>query len=116
VRDLLRGLPFNDNTFDEIRAHHCLEHIPAGEDLIFVMSELCRVLKPGGILDISVPHSSSFDAFCPDHRSYWNERMVLALVSNPYHGGNRMRYDIVSLKRDNTDLLIQLRKNDKDRP
>jgi len=52
VRDIEKGLPFENNKFEGIKAHHILEHI---KDLIFVMNEFHRVLKPSGILDIEVP-------------------------------------------------------------
>ena len=52
VRDIEQGLPFDNEKFDYIQAHHVLEHI---KDLIFVMNELHRVLKTGGKLDIIVP-------------------------------------------------------------
>ncbi|MGV8150753.1 MAG: class I SAM-dependent methyltransferase [Candidatus Woesearchaeota archaeon] len=45
--------PFKDNSFDEIRAYSILEHV---QDLMKTMSELHRILKPGGTLDIIVPH------------------------------------------------------------
>ena len=45
--------PFKDDTFDEIRAYSILEHVA---DLMKTMSELHRILKPGGRLDIIVPH------------------------------------------------------------
>lgn len=47
-------LPFDDNTVEEIRAHHILEHIGAG--FIPLMKELYRVSKHGALLDIVVPH------------------------------------------------------------
>jgi len=52
VRNIEKGLPFDNNKFDEIYCSHILEHI---HDLIFVMNECWRVLKVGGILDIDVP-------------------------------------------------------------
>ena len=54
IRDLGRGIPFNDNTFDKVRCHNVLEHIKQ-EDYIFVWNEVYRVLKPGGIFEIEVP-------------------------------------------------------------
>ena len=39
------NLPFEDNTFDVILCNHVLEHIP---DDTKAMSELYRILKPGG--------------------------------------------------------------------
>jgi ubiquinone/menaquinone biosynthesis C-methylase UbiE len=46
-------LPFKANTFDRIIATEVLEHIP--NDL-GVLSELYRVVKPGGIVMITVPN------------------------------------------------------------
>jgi len=45
-------LPFADNTFDRIIASEIMEHVP---DDIAAMAELSRVLKPGGILAVTVP-------------------------------------------------------------
>jgi predicted SAM-dependent methyltransferase len=47
-------LPFENNSIEEIQAHHILEHI--GDGFIPLMIELYRVAKPGCILDIIVPH------------------------------------------------------------
>ncbi len=45
-------LPFADVSFDRIIASEILEHVP---DDLGVMQELSRVLKPGGILAVTVP-------------------------------------------------------------
>ena len=58
VRDLRRGLPFNDSIFDGVRAHHCLEHF-TGDDLLFLVDEVWRVCKPGAKLEITVPDATS---------------------------------------------------------
>ena len=47
-------LPFEDNSIDEIRAHHILEHI--GDGFIFLMQEIYRVCKNNALIDIIVPH------------------------------------------------------------
>lgn len=49
--------PYSDNTVDEVRAHHILEHI--GDGFFHVMQELYRVCKDGAIIDIAVPHHRS---------------------------------------------------------
>lgn len=46
--------PFEDNSVDEVIAHHVLEHL--GEGFFHVMQELYRVCKHGAIIDIRVPH------------------------------------------------------------
>lgn len=48
-------LPFPDDTFDECQAHQVFEHIPS---LAPVFDDLHRVLKPNGILKLTVPHRS----------------------------------------------------------
>jgi predicted SAM-dependent methyltransferase len=52
--NLIKGIPFNDNTFDLVYHSHVLEHFTkkAGQDFI---NECLRVLKPGGIIRIAVP-------------------------------------------------------------
>jgi predicted SAM-dependent methyltransferase len=47
--------PFEDHLFDEIYCLHVLEHV---DDLIGTMKELYRIVKPGGIIYIRVPHAS----------------------------------------------------------
>ena len=47
-------LPYDDNTADEIRASHILEHFGYTE-VPPVVSEWFRVLKPGGIIKVAVP-------------------------------------------------------------
>jgi SAM-dependent methyltransferase len=53
--DLSAGLPFADDSVDEIFTSHTLEHMP---DLIAAMEELWRVCKDGARLNIWVPHAS----------------------------------------------------------
>jgi SAM-dependent methyltransferase len=52
VAGSVTSLPFDDHTFHKVICSEVLEHIP---DLNKAMSELVRVLKPGGILAVSVP-------------------------------------------------------------
>lgn len=46
---------FDDNTFDEIYASHVLEHFDYAKELVLVLKEWHRVMKPGGKLYVSVP-------------------------------------------------------------
>jgi predicted SAM-dependent methyltransferase len=54
VRDLRRGLPFDESSVDELHASHILEHL-AIDDMVFVVAEAWRVLKPGAPFRITVP-------------------------------------------------------------
>jgi SAM-dependent methyltransferase len=59
-------LPFNSDFFDEILARDILEHV----NLVDVMNDLYRILKPGGLLKIRVPHFSSYNNFIdPTHKN-----------------------------------------------
>ncbi len=65
--DALR-LPFADGTFDRIIAAEVLEHIP---DDAAAMSELARVLRPGGLVAVTVPR--------------WGPEQVCWALSDAYH-------------------------------
>ena len=45
--------PFEENEFDEIQAFHVLEHL---DNPFGIMKELHRIIKPGGLLHLKVPH------------------------------------------------------------
>lgn len=58
--DVLSGpLPFKDGEFDSLMASHCFEHWSCGESEM-VLKECYRILKPGGMMLISVPDASYF--------------------------------------------------------
>lgn len=54
--------PWGDNSVDEIRASHFVEHLKPDERIHFV-NELFRILKPGATAQIIVPHWSSCRAY-----------------------------------------------------
>ncbi len=110
VRDILKGIPFDDNKFEEIYTSHFMEHISIGEDLYFVLSEIWRVCENGGKFIIRVPHSDTHEAFFPDHFSWWNEAMVRALVSDPYQRDSNYFYnfEIKKMERIGIELHVEL--------
>lgn len=61
-------LPYADGTFDCVVASEILEHVPADDRAI---SELVRVLKPGGALAITVPR--------------WLPERICWALSDEYH-------------------------------
>ena len=87
---VLRGdatkLPFADNTFDCVVTSEVLEHL---QDDVTAISELHRVLKPGGSLGVTVP-------------SWWPEK-INWMLSDEYHapksvGGHVRIYSATELK------------------
>jgi ubiquinone/menaquinone biosynthesis C-methylase UbiE len=61
-------LPYDDGTFDCVIASEILEHVPEDDRVI---SELVRILKPGGALAITVPR--------------WLPERVCWALSDEYH-------------------------------
>ena len=49
------NLPFEDSSFDTCVTYDVIEHIPIGTEKLF-LSEIHRVLKPGGCLYLSTPN------------------------------------------------------------
>ena len=76
--NVLDGLPYSDNSVDLVRADDFLEHIPIGKT-IQVITEIWRVLKPGGIFESSTPDAEHGQgAFQdPTHVSFWVENSWL---------------------------------------
>jgi SAM-dependent methyltransferase len=61
VVDLEReSIPFPDNSFEIVYAHHVLEHITRLND---VLTELHRVCRPGARIEIVVPYFTCVGAF-----------------------------------------------------
>lgn len=71
IHDLETGIPLQDNSVGVIRAFDALEHI---KDSQFLMSEIYRVLSPGGILLSQTPSTDGRGAWQdPTHVSFWNQ-------------------------------------------
>jgi SAM-dependent methyltransferase len=68
VRGTAYALPFADGTFDRIVAAEVLEHLP---DDARAMRELFRVLRPGGLIAVTVPR--------------WGPELVCWALSSAYH-------------------------------
>lgn len=61
--------PFADRTFDLVFLNHALEHVG---DVVAVMEEIHRVLRPGGRAVIQVPYFRCIDAYNdPTHTHFF---------------------------------------------
>jgi SAM-dependent methyltransferase len=81
------SLPFPDNSFDRIIASEVMEHI---DDDAGAASELARVLRPGGVLAVTVPS--------------WLPEQICWALSDKYHapfveGGHVRIYTEAKLRR-----------------
>jgi SAM-dependent methyltransferase len=69
--DIREGLPINDNTLDYIVSIHALPMIPY-TDVVPVLRELLRMLKPGGVLRLGLPDlERGIAAYQRGDRSYF---------------------------------------------
>lgn len=70
IADLNADWPWPDSSVAEVLAYDVFEHLA---DKRHTMNELWRVLKPGALARIQVPHATDGDGgHCdPTHRSYW---------------------------------------------
>lgn len=78
-------LPFKDNSVDEIKAHHVLEHI---DNLFHLINECYRVLIFNGHMDIIVPLGYVAAFGDPSHVRAFSETSFHYFTSNPpgnYH-------------------------------
>lgn len=79
--------PFDDESVDSIYMFHVLEHL---ERPFEVMIECHRILKHGGIMEITVPHRDSLNSSDIAHRSYFTERSMCH-ICNTFEESDRIR-------------------------
>jgi predicted SAM-dependent methyltransferase len=71
VRDIRHGLPIADQTLDYIVSVHALVAIPY-DDLVPVLAELRRMLRPGGVLRLVLPDfDKAIRAYLAGDKSYF---------------------------------------------
>ncbi len=102
ILDLNKPLPFLSNQFSQIVAHNILEHV---DNLLDSIAELDRVLAPGGILQIEVPHIGSYNhgTDVTHIRGLTFDSFNFLLYDTNYlfpRGGNPFRYNLVSFNRE----------------
>lgn len=85
--DFIEGLPFDDNSIEEIVMIQVLEHIPQ-YDRDSVLSEIQRVLQPEGTFIIGVPDVKETARLLVNAKSLQDEEWVIRLL----HGTQRNKY------------------------
>lgn len=91
--------PFHDDTFDEIKAYHVLEHLP---ETIKTLEEIYRISASNARVHIRVPYWNSPDMISdPTHRVFFNEQSMdyfdpkaRQCIERPYY--SFARFEIVS--------------------
>ena len=78
------GLPFRDNSFDQVRAEHVIEHVA---NIIATMEEFHRVTRPGGTIFLATPHYTDYSSFRdPTHRWHLNTYSFIYFYPGGMHG------------------------------
>ena len=100
ICDVPEGLPYPDNSIDEVRAFDFLEHIPLGKTIL-VIEEIYRVLKPDGFFEHFTPSTDGRGAFQdPTHISFWNYNSWLYYTDDSHRElyGIQAKFNIVQLR------------------
>lgn len=80
------ALPFPDNSVDEIKVDHLLEHL---HNVIPLLNECNRVLTRNGVINISVPNVAFVTAFQdPTHVRFFTDKTFYYWLTGDFHYEN----------------------------
>ena len=108
VWDVDQGIPLADDSIDELFCQHTLEHV---KDLVAVMDEFWRVLRPNGKLTAIVPHKDNKKALVPTHLRLMDEETFRAFEekeSRPHYTSKRWKIDEL-VKNERPDVVCIMR-------
>lgn len=95
------SLPFTFDEFDGVLCSHVIEHFSA-RDAVSVLSDCRRILKPGGLLVVSVPDAAYFlDVYSQDTPEN-AVKLFGEPISEPWH--NKF-FDYALFKEDHMQVL-----------
>lgn len=81
IWDVRNGLPFADDSIDEVYSRHFVEHL-ADKDIEDFFYELGRVCSNGAIIEIIAPHRDSIGSWTHNHLSWWSEERFKGIVGS----------------------------------
>jgi len=74
--------PWADNSIDAVRMSHSLEHC---DNVVKVVREVCRILKPEGEFCVIVPHGRGLGAFKFEHKCFFSRMTFLDIAGGCVH-------------------------------
>ena len=112
VLDVRKGLPFDNDSIDEIRAWHFIEHLDKDEIITF-LAESFKKLKKGGKLDLLFPVGVTYDL---DHKSFLDRRSFDQITGfgsedskDEYRFGPQIAFKIISEEKSRDKYCKMLR-------
>ena len=105
IWDLREGIPFPDESVEEVYSCHFLEHMD-DDDSMELFREILRVLKKGKITRHRLPHQQDPTAYYFGHKTFWNEAKINALVRVP----GLEDFEIIGNDKIGGELFFALRK------
>jgi len=106
-------LPFNDEEFDEVLAYDIIEHII---DVIPLIEEIYRVLKPKGIVRIRTTNYKFSNAFRdPTHYHFFTDQSFdyfdpSSELFSRYGHISKARFKVLEKREDGQELVFTLEK------
>ena len=96
--DVLKGLPYSDQSMQGIFSEHCLEHFHL-KNALRLLADFHRVLKPSGVLRLIVPDAESYlrtyvsqSEGDMSQRFPFQDRETQRPLWTPLHSVNRVYY------------------------
>ncbi|MFL5763687.1 MAG: class I SAM-dependent methyltransferase [Bacteroidia bacterium] len=118
AHNLLKGIPFPDQSFELVYHSHVLEHFPKNAAPEFI-AECYRVLKPGGVIRIAIPdleqialnyvrylNEAAEGQTGADQKYEWTLLEMYDQVVREYSGGEMAKY-IKDVSKNNDDFLLE---------
>jgi len=105
IWDITDGLPFPDNSVDEVYSCHFVEHL-TDEQSIELFFEIYRVLKVGALTHHRCPHQTHPTAYFWGHKTFWNEARITAITRIP----KLKNFLVVENKQKGSELFFTLKK------
>ncbi len=96
VQDLREPLPFADDAVSEVLAQDIIEHFTK-EETPAILTEVWRVLKPGGMLRIRVPNPDAIIQQFADHKETRNEFLYGTTTETGVFGAHKQGFTALRL-------------------
>jgi SAM-dependent methyltransferase len=90
--DIDSGICLKNDSVDAVYTKHCLEHIK-NKDYIF--QEIHRILKPGSIAFIKVPHFRGVQAYNYDHITRWASFSMNTFANAKWYSSDFPYFEII---------------------